>query len=92
MTSLVVLNLPEKLAGREAELVQSCRAAGFGIWPTLSAPVQVRIGILNLLNQRAITEIVSRFGAALNEMGADIDMKEITAGLDRQFEKAKAAA
>ncbi|MEM7259412.1 MAG: aminotransferase, partial [Pseudomonadota bacterium] len=44
MASLIVLNLPEQLAGREMELVQHCRAAGFGIWPTLSEPVQVRIG------------------------------------------------
>ncbi|SIT07552.1 aminotransferase class V-fold PLP-dependent enzyme [Paracoccus saliphilus] len=91
MTSLVVLNLPDKLAGREMELVQSCRAAGFGIWPTLSEPVQVRIGILNLLTQAAITDIVTRFGAAMNEMGAGIDMDEISARLDRHFETAMAA-
>ncbi|WP_170167071.1 aminotransferase class V-fold PLP-dependent enzyme [Paracoccus methylarcula] len=91
MTSLVVLNLPDKLAGREMELVQSCRAAGFGIWPTLSEPVQVRIGILNLLNQAAIADIVTRFGAAMNAMGADIDMNEITARLDRHFETAMVA-
>lgn len=91
MTSLVVLNLPDKLAGREMELVQSCRAAGFGIWPTLSEPVQVRIGILNLLTQAAITDIVARFGAAMNEMGAGIDMDEISTRLDRHFETAMAA-
>ena len=61
MTSLVVLNLPASLAGREKELVQACRAKGFGIWPTLSEPVQVRIGILNQLSEAAITEIVTRF-------------------------------
>lgn len=91
MTSLVVLNLPDNLAGREAELVQACRASGFGIWPTLSEPVQVRIGILNLLNQAAITDIVTRFGAALNEMGAGIDMGAVTDQLDRQFDQAVAA-
>ena len=31
MTSLVVLNLPGALKGREMELVQNCRAQGFGI-------------------------------------------------------------
>ena len=36
MTSLIVLNLPKDLAGREMELVQHCRAQNFGIWPTLS--------------------------------------------------------
>src|SRR5690606_19736454 len=91
MTSLVVLNLPDNLAGREAELVQACRASGFGIWPTLSEPVQIRIGILNLLNQAAITDIVTRFGAALNEMEAGIDMGAVTDQLYRQFDQAEAA-
>lgn len=74
MTSLVVLNLPPALAGREKDLVQMCRARGFGIWPTLSEPVQVRIGILNQLSQAAITDIVERFAAAMNEMGAGADV------------------
>jgi alanine-glyoxylate transaminase / serine-glyoxylate transaminase / serine-pyruvate transaminase len=91
MTSLVVLNLPEKLAGREMELVQSCRAAGFGIWPTLAKPVQVRIGILNLLNEKAITDIVTRFGAAMTEMGADIDMARITERLEQHYRASVAA-
>jgi len=38
MSSLVVLNLPGKLAGKEKDLVAGCRAHGFGIWPTLSEP------------------------------------------------------
>lgn len=91
MTSLVVLNLPPALAGREAELVQSCRAKGFGIWPTLSEPVQVRIGILNLLNQRSITEIVTRFAAALNDMGAGIDTQAVLARLQKHYDTAVAA-
>lgn len=74
MTSLVVLNLPDALAGREKELVQGCRAKGFGIWPTLSEPVQVRIGILNQLSDAAIAEIVGRFAAALQDMGAKVEM------------------
>jgi aspartate aminotransferase-like enzyme len=49
MTSLVVCNLPADLAGKEKELVGNCRARGFAIWPTLSEPTQVRIGILNQL-------------------------------------------
>lgn len=91
MTSLVVLNLPEKLAGREAELVQACRAAGFGIWPTLSEPVQVRIGILNLLNQNAITDIVTRFAAAMRKMGADIDMGRVNDRLEQHYQAMVAA-
>lgn len=91
MTSLVVLNLPDSLAGREMELVQACRATGFGIWPTLSEPVQVRIGILNLLTPAAITDIVTRFGAALTDMGAKIDMPAVMAELDRHLTPAMAA-
>lgn len=91
MTSLVVLNLPDKLAGREMELVQACRATGFGIWPTLSEPVQVRIGILNLLNQAAITEIVNLFGAALNRMGAETDMGRINDRLAQHYQTMVAA-
>lgn len=91
MTSLVVLNLPGDLAGREKELVQGCRAEGFGIWPTLSEPVQVRIGILNLANRAAITDIVTRFGAAMQAMGAEVDMEAVTARLDSHYDAALAA-
>ncbi|MFC0202209.1 aminotransferase class V-fold PLP-dependent enzyme [Paracoccus rhizosphaerae] len=91
MTSLVVLNLPDRLAGREMELVQACRASGFGIWPTLSEPVQVRIGILNLLNQNAIGDIVNRFGTALNRMGAEIDMERINDRLEKHYQTMIAA-
>ena len=74
MSSLVVLNLPKTLSGRENELVQDCRKRGFAIWPTLSEPVQVRIGILNQLSKTAIREIVIRFADAMARMGAkDID-------------------
>ena len=81
MTSLVVCNLPGDLAGREKELVGNCRADGFGIWPTLSEPVQVRVGILNQLTEAAITEIVSRFADAMLNMGAEFDKDAILAGL-----------
>lgn len=91
MTSLVVLNLPPALAGREAELVAACRAKGFGIWPTLSEPVQVRIGILNLLNRASITEIVTRFGKALNDMGAVVDMDAVQQRLHQHYDTAIAA-
>lgn len=90
MTSLIVLNLPKSLAGREKELVQSCRAKGFGIWPTLSEPVQIRIGILNQLSQEAISEIVMRFAEAMKEMGADINTKEISEQMDRYYKSAMA--
>ena len=85
MTSLIVLNLPGDLAGREKELVGNCRAVGFGIWPTLSEPVQVRIGILNQITPAAITDIVNRFGKAMNDMGAGVDMEEINALLDKHY-------
>lgn len=91
MPSLLVLNLPGDLAGREMELVQSCRAQNFGIWPTLSAPVQVRIGILNLLNAATITDIANRFADALRAMGADIDQGAVDAALDHHYTQALAA-
>ncbi|MEL7466658.1 MAG: aminotransferase class V-fold PLP-dependent enzyme [Pseudomonadota bacterium] len=91
MTSLVVLNLPGDLAGREMELVQHCRAQNFGIWPTLSAPVQVRIGILNQLNEAAITEIVMRFAEAMNEFGAGLDLDEVQARIVNAYATAMAA-
>lgn len=91
MTSLVVLNLPHSLAGREKELVQACRAKGFGIWPTLSEPVQIRIGILNQLSEAAITEIVTRFADQMNEMGAKADFAAADAALKRHYRAAIAA-
>lgn len=91
MTSLVVLNLPEALAGREKELVQACRAKDFGIWPTLSEPVQVRIGILNQLSAGAITEIVTRFANAMNDMGAGVDVDAIIQQLANYYKAAIAA-
>jgi len=92
MTSLVVFNLPDDLAGREKELVQACRAEGFGIWPTLSEPVQVRIGILNQLSHAAIREIVSRFIEAMLRMGATgFDPAVVIAAVDDRFKAAAAA-
>lgn len=87
MPSLVVLNLPETLAGREMELVQLCRSRGFALWPTLSKPVQVRIGILNQLNEYAITDIVTRFGNTLIEMGASVDMQAVQRHLMQTFQR-----
>ncbi len=91
MPSLVVLNLPGALAGREMELVQNCRAQNFGIWPTLSAPVQVRIGILNLLNMAAIHDIVNRFADAMRDLGAEVDQAAVDAVLDAHYGAAMAA-
>ena len=80
-TSLVVLNLPGKLAGKEKDLVAECRAHGFGIWLTLSEPIQVRIGILNQLSPEQITEIASRFAGAMLDMGAEFDKQQVMNGL-----------
>lgn len=91
MTSLVVMNLPPALAGREKELVQRCRAEGFGIWPTLSEPVQVRVGILNQLSETAIADIVGRLAAAMTALGATIDTPAVMAGLARRYRTALAA-
>jgi alanine-glyoxylate transaminase/serine-glyoxylate transaminase/serine-pyruvate transaminase len=88
MTSLIVLNLPGKLKGKEKDLVAGARAKGFGIWPTLSEPAQVRIGILNLLSPEQITEIVSRFGDALLDAGAEFDKQKVLSGLNTYYAKA----
>jgi alanine-glyoxylate transaminase/serine-glyoxylate transaminase/serine-pyruvate transaminase len=88
MPSLVVLNLPGKLAGKEKELVQGARAQGFGIWPTLSEPVQVRIGILNQLSPEQITEIVGRFADAMLAMGAEFDKQQVMNQLKSYYAKA----
>lgn len=91
MTSLIVLDLPEAFAGREMELVQACRARNFGIWPTLSEPVQIRIGILNLLNRAAITDIAHRFAEAMRDLGAQIDAADVDAALGGHYDRAIAA-
>lgn len=92
MTSLVVMNLPPAMAGREMELVQICRSKGFGIWPTLSEPVQVRIGILNQLSQAAITDIVMRFANVMKESGAEVDLGAVKRGLKHYYEAPKMIA
>lgn len=92
MTSLVVLNLPSSLAGREMELVTNCRSRGFGIWPTLSAPVQIRIGILNQLNQESITEIVMLFAEAMHELDESTNIEAASNFLKDYYTKATAAA
>jgi alanine-glyoxylate transaminase / serine-glyoxylate transaminase / serine-pyruvate transaminase len=88
MTSLVVLNLPGSLAGKEKDLVAGCRAQGFGIWPTLSEPVQVRIGILNQLTTEAIAVIVGRFADAMLDMGAEFDRQQVMTGLKSYYAEA----
>ncbi|RYF98101.1 MAG: hypothetical protein EON94_13760 [Caulobacteraceae bacterium] len=69
----------------------SARAKGFGIWPTLSEPVQVRIGILNQLSEAAITEIVTRFANEMNAMGANVEVGEALAALETHYAAAIAA-
>lgn len=85
MTSLVVFDLPHGFAGREKELVQNCRAEGFGIWPTLSEPTQIRIGFLNQLNQAAITDIIGRFSDAMNNIGITVYKAKVLEQVERRF-------
>jgi aspartate aminotransferase-like enzyme len=82
MTSLVVFDLPDAFSGKEKELVNGCRAAGFAIWNTLSEPAQIRVGILNHLNFDTINEIVGRFADAMIEMGAEVDKQQVLADLN----------
>jgi len=92
MPSLVVLNLPDAFSGHEKELIQGCRAEGFAIWPTLSEPVQVRIGILNHLSEESISDIVSRFADAMLKMGAnDVDKDAILKQVKARFAAAEKA-
>jgi aspartate aminotransferase-like enzyme len=88
MTSLIVLNLPGVLKGKEKDLVAGARAKGFGIWPTLSEPVQIRIGILNQLSPEQISEIASRFADAMLEMGAGFDKQNVMGGLKNYYAQA----
>ncbi len=82
MTSLVVFNLPAEFEGREKELVNGCREKGFAIWPTLSEPTQIRVGILNQLTPAAINDIVGRFADAMLELGVELDKSKIMAQLN----------
>jgi len=92
MTSLVVLDLPDTLTGREAELVQNCRARNFCIWPTLSQPTQIRIGILNLLTVADITNIINRFANAIRELGGNVDQDAIDSMLEEYYAGSPVAA
>ncbi len=92
MPSLVVMDLPASHAGREKEIVGNCRAQGFGIWPTLSEPTQIRIGILNQINQEAVTEIVDRFADAMLELGVEFSKEVVMAGLKDYYGSERAVA
>lgn len=85
MPSLVVMDLPAEFTGREKEIVGNCRAQGFGIWPTLSEPTQIRIGILNQINEEAVTEIVGRFADAMLELGVEFDKSQIMSELESYY-------
>ena len=60
----------------------------FGIWPTLSEPVQVRIGILNQLSTDAIAEIADRFADAMLAMGAEFDKPQVMSQLKSYYAEA----
>ena len=89
MTSLVVLNLPGSLGGKENNLVALCRAEGFMIFPTMSEPTQVRIGILNQLSEAQITDIVGRFADAMVSMGAEVDKPAVLQILSMYYENSE---
>lgn len=86
MPSLIVLDLPGPLAGNEKKLVLDCRERGFGIWTTLSEPVQIRIGILNQLSVESISQIAGLFANALLKQGATFDKQEVMRGLQAYYE------
>ncbi|MCG6888288.1 MAG: aminotransferase [Gammaproteobacteria bacterium] len=82
MPSLLVFDLPAEFEGKEKELVNGCRAAGFAIWNTLSDPPQIRIGILNQLTVPTMNDIVGRYADAMIEMGAAVDKTKILGDLN----------
>ncbi|RFC66266.1 aminotransferase class V-fold PLP-dependent enzyme [Fulvimarina endophytica] len=86
MTSLLVLDLPEQLHGQEKDFVAKCRAENFCIWPTLSEPTQIRVGILNLLKEEELTEITRRFGDMLNRHDCKTDVDAAVAELKRHLQ------
>ena len=77
--------LQKKRPSSWLDLVAKCREENFGIWPTLSSPVQVRIGILNQLNQEAIADIAGRFADAMLKMGASFNKEEVMQELAEYF-------
>ena len=85
MPSLIVLDLPGELKGREKEFVNACRGEGFGIWPTLSEPTQVRVGILNLTAEEELATIVRRFGDMLNRFDIATDVEAAVKELKRRL-------
>ncbi|MCQ0986155.1 PLP-dependent aminotransferase family protein [Jiella marina] len=85
MTSLLVLDLPEQLKGQEKDFVNACREESFCIWPTLSEPTQIRVGILNLLEEQELTNIVKRFGEMLNRFDVPADIDAAVAELKRHL-------
>jgi hypothetical protein len=53
--------------------------------------VQVRIGILNLLSQSAVTDIVLRFAQAIRDLGGEVNDARVMAALDASYKPAVAA-
>ena len=51
----------------------------------------MRIGILNLLNEAAIRDIVSRFGQAMRDLGAKFDQAQVDAAMKAHYNQAVAA-
>jgi len=92
MTSLLVLNLPESMSGKEADLVKRCREQGFGIWTTLSQPIQIRIGILNQLEREAVCDIVTRFAKAMSQMQNGINPAAAIDALNHYYDSHRRTA
>jgi hypothetical protein len=75
-------------SGTLQTLMRSLSACPFGIWPTLSEPIQVRIGILSQLTPEAIMEIAGRFADAMLAMGSEFDKQQVMNGLKSYYAKA----
>ena len=51
----------------------------------------MRIGILNLLNERAISDIVMRFADAIEALGGQVNRDEVRNALNGYYSQAMAA-
>ncbi len=77
--------------GKKIIYFPTSRAEGFGIWPTLSEPVQIRVGILNQLTDAALTDIVGRLSDAMLKMGASFDKDSVMSNLANYLAGQRAA-
>ena len=73
----LALRLPFPTKRAQLILLLLSGITSFAIWPTLSEPTQIRIGILNQLTPEAINDIVGRFADAMIKLGIEVDKRAV---------------